>query len=165
MPIPFFLLLEFPLCYHVYHDRFPIWSPAPVPDDDSKMDSGWARTPRFRLQTSTSAGMIRSHTLIINHRPEFKQAREDLRQIRPFRRIGVVLWNSWRMYSAGLLSSTSRGSNCTPDGGFVDGNDFRLSMYDISSRWLALVGKPPPDVGENYENLHSTVARIINPRQ
>lgn len=166
MPVPFFLSLELPLGYHSHYNDNIIWGPAPVPDDNSKMNSGWYRTPRFRLQISPSAGMIRSHTLMINHRPGFKQAREDLRQIRPFRRIGVVLWNSWRMYSVGLLSSTFRGrTKCTPDGGFVDGNDFRLGMYDISSRWLALIEKPPPVVGENYENQHSTVAKIINPRQ
>lgn len=68
------------------------------------------------------------------------------------------------MYSVGLYSSISRGREvCTPDGDVVQADDFQLSPYDVTSRWLTLVGKPPPDVGENYENENSKLARYINP--
>lgn len=68
------------------------------------------------------------------------------------------------MYSVGLYSSCPRSMEVrTPDGDFVREKDYRSSIYDVISSWLALVGKPPPDVGENYENNPSTVAKIINP--
>lgn len=52
------------------------------------------------------------------------------------------------MYSVGLFTSViPRGTSVsvrTPDGDLVRGDDFRFSMYDVFSRWLALVGKAPP---------------------
>ena len=69
------------------------------------------------------------------------------------------------MYSVGQYSSCPRGMEIrTPDGEYVREMGFRLSMYDGTSRWLALVGKPPPDVGENYDNNPSTLDKIINSR-
>lgn len=69
------------------------------------------------------------------------------------------------MYSVGLYSSCPRGMEIsTPDGNYVRETDFRLSIYDVIFRWLALTGKPPPDMGENYDNSPSTLAKIINPR-
>lgn len=159
-PIPFFSSLELP----PHHSDYPTWSPPPVPDANSKIEETWSRTPRHRFVGSNPAGMIRAHTNLISRYPGFEQSWREIRQIRPFRRIGVMLWNRWRMYSVGLYSSISRGREvCTPDGDVVQADDFQLSPYDVISRWLALVGKPPPDVGKNYENGNSTLARYINP--
>ena len=41
--------------------------------------------------------------------------------------------------------------------------NIQLRRYDIISRWLALVGKPPLDVSENYKDWDSSLARRINP--
>ena len=66
-----------------------------------------------------------------------------MREARPFRRLGAILWNDWRMYSVGLHSSTSREKMIpTPDVGFVDGNAGNLTIWDIIPRWLGLVCKP-----------------------
>lgn len=165
IPIPFFSSLEPPPSLHSNQGDFPIWSPAPLPDDDSQTEKFWGRTSRSRLEMSNCAPMIHSYTVIIKSRPAFQQAWRDIRQVQPFRRVGAMVWTRWRMYSVGLYSSCPRGMEIsTPDGDYVRETDFRLSMYDVISRWLALVGKPPPDVGENYDNRPSTLAKIINPR-
>ena len=160
-PIPFFASLELPLHQdYKYYSNYPIWSPRPVPD--AEIEETWFRTPYYRLGLG-QARMFRAYT---SGSPlaRFRQAWLDMRQIQPFRRIGVMLWNKWRMYSVGLFTTIPRGASVrTPDGDFVREEDFRLSRYDVFSRWLALVGKPPPDVGENWENVGSTLARYINP--
>lgn len=164
-PIPFFASLELPLHQdHDHYSDYPIWSSHPVPDSNSKIDKAWFRTPKYRLYPSQTA-MFRSFASGYSWPRGFEQAWRNMRQIQPFRRIGLMLWNQWRMYSVGLQTAIRRDASvCTPDGDFVRGQDFRLSKYDMYSRWLALVGKPPPDVGENYENVGSTLARYINPR-
>lgn len=169
-PIPFFASLEPPLHLHRDHnhnyydsDYYPIWSPPPV-SEDTEIESTWYRTPAYRLDLG-QARMFRVYTSGSSPLPRFKQAWWDMRQIQPFRRIGVLLWNKWRMYSVGLFTAIPRGTSVrTPDGDFVREEDFRLSMYDVFSRWLALIGKPPPGVGDNWENVGSTLARYINPR-
>lgn len=107
--------------------------------------------------------MIRAHTLLSKSRPGY-QAWRDLRQFKPFRRIGVMVWGLCHIYFVGLCSFLPRGREiATPDGDYVREGDFRLSPYDVISRWLELVSKSPPDAGVNYDNSPSTLAGVINP--
>lgn len=148
IPIPFFasLELDMELCPRLNSRRaghgydYPIWSPPPLPNDECPVEKVWSQISRSRLQMSNCAPMIRAHTLLSKSRPGFQQAWRDLRQFKPFRRIGVMVWSLWRMYSVGFYSSLPRGREIsTTDGGCVRGVDFRLSPYDVISRWLALI--------------------------
>lgn len=148
-PIPCFETLDLPV-----YDQKHVWSPPPVPDEDSTVQDIWSQTPRHRLSLTVSLAMIRSHTRMVTWRSGFEQSSRDLRDMRPFRRLGVSIWDTWRMYSVGLWTNIRRDSERpTPDGGVAYGSAFQLSVYETSARWLALVGKPPPD--EKYKDLNS----------
>lgn len=45
-----------------------------------------------------------------------------MNDIWPYRRSGVLLWDSWRMYSTGLVPNTSRERRPAPGGGFIEPN-------------------------------------------
>ncbi|EED21914.1 hypothetical protein TSTA_091550 [Talaromyces stipitatus ATCC 10500] len=62
-------------------------------------------------------------------------------EFQPYRRLGVLLWDKWRMYSVGLMPNTAQMRVPTPDGGFIEVNDNRETIQELQARWLASVGK------------------------
>ncbi|KAL5362251.1 hypothetical protein BJX96DRAFT_166525 [Aspergillus floccosus] len=144
-PIPFFTSLDPPP-----HHQFPIWSPPDTPKEDSWVNEAWDRKLRHRLRETTPAAMIRCHASMTRNRRGFEQSSRDLQYAPPFRRLGVTIWDTWRIFFAGLLDNMFRKMEIpipTPEGDTISGenSEFDLSLWDISARWLALVGKPPPD--------------------
>ncbi|PIG88702.1 hypothetical protein AARAC_000586 [Aspergillus arachidicola] len=74
-----------------------------------------------------------------------KSAIGVFRYIRPFRRLGVLLWDKWRIFSVGLIRKPHREDVIpTPDGGFLDSDSddsLRVCLEEYTSTWLAMVGK------------------------
>ena len=63
-----------------------------------------------------------------------------MNNIRPYRRSGALLWDSWRMYSTGLMPNTSRERRPVPGGGFIEPNCDEDTREDILSAWLEIAG-------------------------
>ncbi|KAL2812993.1 hypothetical protein BJX63DRAFT_432282 [Aspergillus granulosus] len=42
--------------------------------------------------------------------------------MRPFRRLGIAIWDNWRMYKVGLFDVLARQPVPTRDGGSIDGS-------------------------------------------
>lgn len=124
--VPFFASMALPPC----SDHSPIWSPSPAPDNNSRLEQAWARTPTQRVSSSTVALMMCYYSSESLLRQESPSAYLDMRRFRPFRRIGVVIWNNRRLDSVGLLPNNGRGGY------------YPQSIRDTIARWLALVGKP-----------------------
>lgn len=146
-PIPFLASLDPPPHYHC-----PIRSPPATPEEGSRVNEAWGRKLRHRLLETTPAAMIRCHATMTRNRRGFEQSSRDLQYAHLFRRLGVTIWDMWRIFSAGLLSNMFRKMEVpipTPEGGTISGenSEFDLSLWDISARWLALVGKPPQTPG------------------
>ncbi|KAL4903619.1 hypothetical protein BDW74DRAFT_168808 [Aspergillus multicolor] len=104
------------------------------------------RAPRHHMKETFASTMIHPIAEHSQRFPGFAQASQDLRQIRPFRRLGVTIWDKWWMYSVGLLQDTGQTKKYiqTPDGDIIEQGVGQLSLYILCSRWLALVGKRPP---------------------
>ncbi|CDM28789.1 unnamed protein product [Penicillium roqueforti FM164] len=66
-----------------------------------------------------------------------------LRHFRPWRRLGLVIWDSWRMYTVGLCYFPYRGQGLDPPS--LDGSIFEVKQRkpDFGPIWLALVGQVP----------------------
>ncbi|RMZ38529.1 hypothetical protein AFCA_000018 [Aspergillus flavus] len=133
-PIPLFTSFEFSF------EKYLIWSPQPVPES-TPVICIWSRgvdtCDHSTVQTSKFSVYSRR---LLRRIP----ASAAMRDIRPFRRLGVLLWDKWRVFSVGLIEKTRRGVIPTPDGGFLDSDSDdspRLSLEEDASIWLAMVGK------------------------
>ncbi|KAK2762135.1 hypothetical protein FQN54_001142 [Arachnomyces sp. PD_36] len=131
-PMPFFSSFELP----EGAGNHPIWSPPPMPEE-TPAEVAWRRTSRFCNNESPQTTLFRSFGLRLTRaRPPVL----EMIEIQPFRRMGVLLWDKWRMHSVGLMPITLLERIPTPDGGFVEDAP-RGNIEDFQSRWLALVGK------------------------
>ncbi|KAB8256688.1 hypothetical protein BDV32DRAFT_153083 [Aspergillus pseudonomiae] len=131
-PIPLFTSFEF--CF----ENYLIWSPQPVPESTPVIniwDRGADRCDESSVQTGAFSACSRQ---LLRRNP----SSAAMRDIRPFRRLGVLLWDTWRVFSVGLQRRPCREGIPTPDGGFLDsGNSPLLSVQENAAMWLALVGK------------------------
>ncbi|KNG88868.1 hypothetical protein ANOM_003713 [Aspergillus nomiae NRRL 13137] len=133
-PIPLFTSFEFNF------EKYLIWSPQPVPDS-TPVISIWRRGADACETSSAQSRRFSAYSRSLLRCTPSSAAMLD---VRPFRRIGVLLWDSWRAFSVGLLNKPRREGIPTPDGGFMDYLDDgppRLSLREDASIWLALVGK------------------------
>lgn len=59
-------------------------------------------------------------------------------RIQPYRRLGVLVWDVWRMYSTGLMQWNNGEQTETPDGGLTYVQ--HVALREWHSRWIALAG-------------------------
>ncbi|KAK6810543.1 hypothetical protein RU639_013712 [Aspergillus parasiticus] len=133
-PIPLFTSFEFKF------ENYLIWSPQPVPKS-TPVISIWSRGVDTCDHASVQTSKVSAYSKGFLRRIPGSAA---MRDIRPFRRLGVLLWDKWRVFSVGLIKKPHRGVIPTPDGGFIDSDSDdspRLSLEEDASIWLAMVGK------------------------
>lgn len=61
-----------------------------------------------------------------------------LLRIQLYRRLGVLVWDVWRMYSTGLMQWNNGEQTETPNGGLTDAQ--HVGLQEWHSRWIALAG-------------------------
>lgn len=117
---------------------YPVWSPPPAPLN-TKVDIKWSLSTDRASNESISGGYFRS--LMSRTANRVKVTR--LWDLPALRRLGVCLWDRWRMYSAGLMECPT-GRVATPDGSFVERPAIIQHYLAPIKPWLALIGKEVP---------------------
>ncbi|KAE8143614.1 hypothetical protein BDV38DRAFT_276697 [Aspergillus pseudotamarii] len=133
-PIPLFTSFAFGF------ENYLTWSPQPVPES-TPVISIWSRGVDSCDHSSVQTGRFSSYSKILLRGIPSSAAMLDMR---PFRRLGVLLWDTWRVFSVGLITKPRRGVIPTPDGGYLDSdsdNSPLLTIQEDASIWLAMVGK------------------------
>ncbi|OOF98883.1 hypothetical protein ASPCADRAFT_127475 [Aspergillus carbonarius ITEM 5010] len=133
IPMPLFTSFKFPP-RAIDH---PVWCPPPVPDNTA-VDRAWDRAVRTSEDASRGSFFYQQ---LVNIVKAFRPADPAIQDMPLYRRLGVFIWDSWRLYSAGLEFITT-GNTPAPNGGFVQSKHIdQETIYDMHARWLALRGK------------------------
>ncbi|KAJ0421464.1 hypothetical protein BJY00DRAFT_282296 [Aspergillus carlsbadensis] len=146
MPLPFFASFHLPqaatLAYSHYTTTTSSSSsfipPPPVPDENP-VTKYWGQATESTESRSAPIGLMRIFSL------RMARAHKDYGTwaMRPFRRLGVTIWDKWRMHQVGLADVYSRDRVATPDGGFVEpvslDTSLRIDWVGMHGRWAALV--------------------------
>ncbi|KAL5338028.1 hypothetical protein BJX70DRAFT_367910 [Aspergillus crustosus] len=135
-PLPFFPAFRLP--HPSSHATYPYHPPPPSPDN-SPLNKSWSRAAAYIEKRGSQCGALRlyGHTLKRHNAADCR--RSDLR---PFRLLGIVIWDNWRVYQIGLLEHKARQRTPTPDGGYIEGFSTGLvptDLWEMIARWVALV--------------------------
>lgn len=136
-PIPFFS--SFQPVRSVRNNHSLLWCPPQTPIEDL-VTKAWHLTLPFCHKSSGQTMLFRSlrHRALRGHggrRPS--AAMED---ISPYRRSGVLLWDSWRMYSIGLMPNSYRKGRPAPGGGFIEPDCEAVTGEDVMPNWFEIAG-------------------------
>lgn len=142
-PCPFFASLTVELLHD--HEKYRIWSPAPAPDLHQANVWFWGRARRSIEEFPSPTAMFRAVGRMLTRVPPRTCRTWQMMRMQPYRRLGVVFWDHWRMYRVGLYDASSSEPEITPDGDILPGCREGMEWPEIASRWLALVGKRLPD--------------------
>ncbi|KAL5336594.1 hypothetical protein BJX70DRAFT_400533 [Aspergillus crustosus] len=136
-PIPFLASLELaPVSTNnVLNPKhtIPIWTPPPIPATNK------TTTPETRSWEQPHVEHFRNTATVLSlHRPPLSRVSQVLRDIRPFRRLGLVIWDSGRMESLGLcrVELEKRGGVRIGVPGEGEGG---VGIWGFGPRWVALV--------------------------
>lgn len=136
-PIPVFLSFE--LARSIENNDSMLWCPPQTPIEDP-VTKAWKLTVSYCNRPSGQTMLFRSlRQQALRGRPD-RPPSVAMNNIRPYRRSGVLLWDSWRMYSTGLAPNTSRERRPAPGGGFIGPNYDADTREDILSAWLEIAG-------------------------
>lgn len=110
-----------------------VWAPPPLPKND-EINEVWRRSAAHVSPHNT---MRFWEVLNHGHMVQFQVA--DITSFEPFRRLGICLWDKWRLYSAGLMSISERSRIITPDGECLDAGRYGPTIMEGKFRWSTLV--------------------------
>lgn len=135
------LLPLFAPCDHSLHPcDYPVWCSPPAPNDTNKADFKWQLSTRWANSASRAGVIFRLLVTRTRNLPEWFRCWD----VPALRRLGLGLWDYWRMYSAGLMECPP-GRVPTPDGGFVEPSTWgQGSSSNPIIPWLKLIGKEVP---------------------
>ncbi|KAA8646798.1 hypothetical protein EYZ11_009955 [Aspergillus tanneri] len=144
-PLPFFQSFDLPPGQDMTRSS-PIWTP-PSPPPETEATKAWSLGAESRQRLPTHLGIfkIASSMASIQRLPS-SYSFVDFKQ---WRRLGVVVWDAWRMYRIGLFEGLPRSPGeviPTPEGGYLTvlprDPDERAQIPSVNykSRWLALIG-------------------------
>ncbi|KAL3457820.1 hypothetical protein BJX64DRAFT_280325 [Aspergillus heterothallicus] len=143
-PIISFTFSRLPALLAMRTENYRVWAAPPIPRE-TDVETAWGRTVNQRNQPTRFTRLFRAYS----ERASISRGILDLRMLQPYRRLGVVFWNQWRMYTAGISYECWQ-SKSTPNGGVINrrssttGRIPRMSEYNLWSMWLQLVGKRLP---------------------
>ncbi|KAL4908729.1 hypothetical protein BDW74DRAFT_145220 [Aspergillus multicolor] len=136
-PIPFIARLD--LLSHARHGRtiatlLPSWTPPPVPDKN-EATVAWRLLPEYSSSEQEHLEDIRRFARVDSSlvRPSYTMA-----DMKPWRRLGIALWDSWRMTTAGLFQCLSPGRVPVTDIGSIPDLRGRL---EIDTSLALMVGR------------------------
>ncbi|OJI97586.1 hypothetical protein ASPVEDRAFT_301060 [Aspergillus versicolor CBS 583.65] len=144
-PPPFFPSFDLPPSQYLRDgNSSPFWSP-PLPPPDTAATDAWWLTPKYRSWNPrhVSYFQLAASAVSMDREP----ASHSLVNLKPWRRLGVIIWDTWRIYSLGLCDFNRKQAMPTPDGRLLEATprDRRalqqMPAVDYVSRWLALIGE------------------------
>ncbi|PWY83665.1 hypothetical protein BO94DRAFT_536359 [Aspergillus sclerotioniger CBS 115572] len=131
VPLPLFTSFQFP----PQAENHPVWCPPPVPEHTT-VNEAWDRIVRH--PEDSSRGTLFYHQLL-SILQVYGLASPAIQDMPPFRRLGVFIWDCWRLYSAGLKFITE--NIPAPNGGVVQAMHIdQKRVYEMQANWLALRG-------------------------
>lgn len=146
-PLPLFASLHVPNI-----TQYATWQSPPVPEETA-LNFYWGRSPEYASGKSKQAGSYVAMQLNLSFRPSLYPTGLD--DIRPFYRLGVFIWDTWRMYLMGFLNMARRQATGAdgkareeekekemiqaPDGSYF--SPPFITLYVLQKRWCALVGR------------------------
>ncbi|KAL2811730.1 hypothetical protein BDW59DRAFT_167960 [Aspergillus cavernicola] len=149
-PLPFFpsfdlnhLHLHLPLGQESTTTQRKIWTPPPPPPETEAAIT-WLLTPQYRSWPPKYIAVFKNASGVSRQR---QPTSYSLVNMKPWRRLGVIIWDIWRVYSLGLYDyDISRTEPIpTPDGGILEALPReQIPRIDSVSRWLALIGEERP---------------------
>ncbi|KAJ6023533.1 uncharacterized protein N7446_013898 [Penicillium canescens] len=135
-PIPFFHSFNLPSS-----ESMPIWSPPPIPpENEATTSTRWLLAPKWRSRVPMHVKYFRNENRMVSRA---RCPSLGLSHFRPWRRLGLVIWDSWRMCTVGLCYFPSRGPGLDPPNPDGSVPEVGHEKPDLGPRWLALVGQLP----------------------
>ena len=111
-----------------------IWPPQPKPEV-SPVTIAWCLGPDFCGRFFNYMQMYRMWTIMRSR--SISNPDVHVQRMQLYRRLGIFIWDIWRMFSTGLISWKKQECIETPDGHFTEIHD--IYTQELQSRWLALV--------------------------
>ncbi|CAG7927895.1 unnamed protein product [Penicillium olsonii] len=114
-PLPSFSSFNLPRRVGI---KFSTWSP-PQPPSSNPATKIWHLTPDHCTATSPQTSFFRSlHRRFM--RPGSRRYQFGINNISLYRLSGVLIWDTWRLFTCGLYYQTRQERLETPDGGFLE---------------------------------------------
>ncbi|KAL4867880.1 hypothetical protein BDV12DRAFT_170488 [Aspergillus spectabilis] len=147
-PLPFFPSFDLPPAHDISHPSR-IWASPPPPDKTEGTEAWCLIAERRTLHPRQCMLFSRASSSLTREREPISQAFVDFR---PWRRLGMPIWDEWRMYKLGLFNFPRNGGEVipTPDGGILDvyprdpEERARVPLVDYPGRLLGLIGARRP---------------------
>ena len=145
-PLPFFSSFDLPPSQYLSDgNSSPLWSPPLFPPDTEATDAWWL-TLKYRSWSPrhVSYFQLAASAASMDREP----SSYSLVNLKPWRRLGMIIWDTWRIYSLGLYDFPRKQAMKTPDGGLLEATPRdpsvlqQIPVIDYVSRWLALIGEP-----------------------
>ncbi|KAJ5474129.1 hypothetical protein N7475_003695 [Penicillium sp. IBT 31633x] len=117
------------------------WPTPPIPEE-TDLNCYWRRSPENTSGAPRQAGSYIAEQLNLSFRPGLYPTGLD--DMRPFYRLGMFIWDSWRMYQMGYLRMSPRWREemiQAPDGSYIRPPVMARRVFQ--KRWCSLVGKKP----------------------
>ncbi|KAL4794839.1 hypothetical protein BDV19DRAFT_389741 [Aspergillus venezuelensis] len=113
-----------------------VWPTLSAPEKN-KVSEIWHLSPEFCGFNQIHLDDFRNRATVIRARPK---PSDVLSYFKPWRRMSLVIWDSWRMYTVGRCHVSQKERTPTPDGGFLEPELPGFKAPDMTPRRLALVG-------------------------
>ncbi|KAL4862679.1 hypothetical protein BDV12DRAFT_178490 [Aspergillus spectabilis] len=147
-PLPFFPSFNLPPAQYI-SNLSRIWA-SPPPPDKTEGTEAWDLIPEHRKFQPPHCMLFSRETSSLTR--GWEPTSHAFIDFRPWRRLGIPIWDSWRMYKLGLFDMSRNGGEVvpTPDGGILDvyprdpEERARVPLVDYHGRFLALVGARRP---------------------
>ncbi|KAL4754357.1 hypothetical protein BDW72DRAFT_166732 [Aspergillus terricola var. indicus] len=159
-PLPFFRSFDIPPGQDMTRPSL-IWTPPPPPPE-IEATKAWSLSADFRPWLPRHLAIFRHASTTASHeRPPSSYSLVNFKQ---WRRLGVVIWDAWRIYRLGLFEGPPRNPGeiiPTPEGGCLpvlprDPEErAQIPRVDYVSRWLAIIGEKPP-----FERTRGMIAGV-----
>ncbi|KFY16197.1 hypothetical protein V491_05409 [Pseudogymnoascus sp. VKM F-3775] len=112
-----------------------VWPSPPTPQSDSTTEA-WHLSPGYCGKAPSQMALYKDWARVLAY--QGPNPNYTLLRIQPYRRLGVLVWDAWRMYSTGLMQWNNGEQIETPDRGLTDVQ--HVALKEWHSRWIALAG-------------------------
>lgn len=112
-----------------------VWTSPSTPRTDSATEA-WHLSPGYCGKAPSQMALYKEWARVLAY--QGPNPNYTLLRIQPYRRLGVLVWDVWRLYSTGLMQWNNGEQTETPDGGLTDVQ--HVGLQEWHSRWIALAG-------------------------
>ncbi|KAL4802470.1 hypothetical protein BDV18DRAFT_154178 [Aspergillus unguis] len=148
-PVPFFGLRSFDLSTGAVRSS-KVWTPPPPPAG-TEVTKAWSLSANYRSWLPKHLQIFKHQSGAVSREREVPSS--PFVAFKQWRRLGIAIWDGWRMYRLDLYDGPPRRPGevmANPDGTFLpalprDPDEMPdIALVDYKSRWLALVGEKLP---------------------